>query len=718
MNEIIEILKKARRERGVTLKELSQASGVSLGTVNKLFSGAIASVKVQTANKLATALGVSLSSVGQTSEINATCVIEENYGLVRCAALTNEVKVGNVDFNVNSTIELIAKANKLGVSLAVFPELNLTAYTAGDLLFQEALLTGAMEGLKRVAKATEGISMLVFVGLPIKHTGRLYNCAAAICNGEILAIIPKKNLPNYGEFYEKRWFCEADEQVSTIYIDKKPIPFGYKIVLENALMPQMRVACELCEDLWVVNSPSIAHCREGATIIANLSASNEIAGKKHYRKKMLSMHASKCLCVYIYSSSGKGESSTDLVFGGHNIICDAGECLAESKPFENGIAIADVDCGLIEHERIVKLKLPADLTDYCHITYSALNKRKGLLREYSKTPFVPTTEQEIAELCEDVLTIQAQGLLKRMEHINAKKLVLGLSGGLDSTLAMLVCEKALKLADRNPEDLIAITMPCFGTSNRTYNNACVIASELKCSFIEINIKASVMQHFSDIGQDCSVSDITYENSQARERTQVLMDYANKVGGMVIGTGDLSEMALGWATYNGDHMSMYSVNCSVPKTLVKQMVLYFAKKRGGKLGQVLSDIADTPISPELKPSKNGEITQPTENFVGPYVLNDFYLYHILKNGFLPSKVFYLCRNTFKGEYDDKTILKWLENFIKRFFTQQFKRSCSPDGVKACVVSLSPRGDLRMPSDACYDLWMEDLQKIKSTLAENN
>ena len=476
-------------------------------------------------------------------------------------------------------------------------------------------------------------------------------------------------------------------------------------------MREMKVACEICEDLWVPDSPSITHALSGATIIVNLSTSNETTGKSDYRRQMVAMQSSKCLCGYVYCSSGYGESTADVVCGGHNIVNEAGRFIAESKPFGEGIAIGDIDCAFLEYERAKKFKYKSQAPDYVYVDFALSNENFKLERRFTPSPFVPEDEHLRALRCESVLEIQAQGLRRRIEHINAGKLVLGVSGGLDSTLAMLVCERALKLAGRKPQDLVAITMPCFGTSNRTYNNALILSRELKCTFLEINIKESVLKHFEDIGHDVNVHNVVFENSQARERTQVLMDYANKVNGLVIGTGDMSENALGWATYNGDHMSMYSVNAGVPKTLVKAIVMHEGLKRGGVLGASLMDIADTPISPELMPAKDGKQTQPTEDFVGPYILNDFYMYHLLKHGFSPSKVFYIAIHTFKDLYKPQTIYKWLYSFVRRFFTQQFKRSCQPDSIKVGSLSLSPRGGVRMPSDISYALWMSDLEQIK-------
>ncbi len=713
MTNTIEILMKARKEREMTLKELSEKSGVSLGTVNKLFSGGIASVKVSTANKLAVALGLNpedLISANVSSENNQSKKAVINYGFVKCGAFTNEVRVCDVDFNVQKTLDLINCAVKEGVKLAVFPELGISSYTASDLLYQETLLTAVNNGIERLVKETALKEILFFVGVPARVNGRIYNCAVAICKGKILAVIPKTNLPNYNEFNEKRHFTPAPECVAYINYCNQTVPFGKNVILCNNLMPEMRVACEICEDIWVPNSPSISHCIAGATIIANLSTSNETVGKSTYRKEMINMHTSRCLCAYVYTSSGAGESTTDAVYGGHNFICEAGGVLAESKPFENGVAIADVDCAHLDFERSKKFTSITSNEQYLMVNFDLACENLTLARKYEKTPFVPENKIQRDETCAESLEIQARGLLKRINHVNCNKLLLGISGGLDSTLAMLVAIKALKLAGKKSEDLIAITMPCFGTSKRTLNNARKLCAELKCTFIEVDISESVKCHLKDLGHDGITPDVTYENAQARERTQVLMDYANKVNGLVIGTGDMSELALGWATYNGDHMSMYSVNGGVPKTLTKEIVLYYGENSNEKLKSILFDIADTPISPELTPLENGEIKQSTEGIIGPYVLHDFYLYHMIKHGFAPSKVYYIAKQVFSDIFKKEDIAKYLKIFIRRFFSQQFKRSCLPDGPKVTALSLSPRGNWRMPSDAVCTAWLNDLQAV--------
>lgn len=706
MDKTIEALKRARKEKGLTLKEVSERSGISAGTVNKIFSGGIKSLKTQTAERLANVLDVDLSRIdGEVAEEKPR---ERGYGFVKCAALTSEVKPGDVDFNVEKTIELLNKAREKGVMLAVFPELNLTGYTVGDLVYQDALIFGAEEGLKRVIRATADKNMLVFVGLPARIDGRIYNCAAAVCRGKLLALVAKCNLPNYNEFSERRYYSSAPECNKTVNYAGFSVPFGYKIVFRNELMPEMRVACEICEDIWVPNSPSVEHAFAGANVVVNLSASNESAGKQNYRRQMVSMQSSKCLCTYVYCSSGFGESTTDVVFGGHNLIYEAGRLIAESEPFGKGVAIGDCDCSFLDFERSKKFTKPHTVENYTFVPFAVSPDGLKIERKYSRTPFVPEEKDRLKERCADVLNIQTYGLLKRVRTVMPEKLVLGLSGGLDSTLALLACVRLMKLEKRPLTDIVTVSMPCFGTTTRTRNNARALAEALGVTFIEIDITQSVKKHFEDIGHDGVTPDLTYENAQARERTQVLMDYAGRVGGFVVGTGDMSEAALGWSTYNGDHMSMYNVNCGVPKTLVQAIVRSEAEK-GGKVGKILLDIADTPISPELAPAVDGENSQTTEGTIGPYVLHDFYLYYCIKHGFAPSKVYFLAKRVFEGEFSKEEIARTLEIFIKRFFAAQFKRSCVPDGVKTGALSLSPRGDWHMPSDASRNLWLQDLKR---------
>lgn len=717
MDNTIELLRRAKKESGMTLKQVSEVSGVSLGTCNKLFSGGLNSIKTETAEKLGKTLGVNLSKLMEYKDRTIEKLFD-NYGFIKCGAFTNEVKVGDVDYNTKTTIEIIKKANRNGVVLAVFPELNLTSYTVGDLVYQNTLLDSALDGLQQIIDSTRGRDMLVFVGLPVRVNGRIYNCAAAVSKGRLLAVIPKRNLPNYNEFYEKRYFAPAPDKVFNITLCGFTVPFGYKIVFTNTLVPEMKVACEICEDIWVPDSPSVSHSYAGANIIVNLSSSNETAGKYHYRRQLVSMQSSKCLCGYIYADSGFGESTSDVVFSGHNIIYEAGRKLDESPLFGDGIAISDIDCSFLEFERSKKFLSKSIPEDYTYVKFEVGTSVFKLQRHFSKTPFIPSDKPSLNDRCENILQIQSHALLKRIKHVNPQKLVLGVSGGLDSTLAMLVCVRALALADRKPSDLVAISMPCFGTTSRTRNNAKSLSKALGVTFKEIDISESVLKHFEDIGQNKKVSDVTFENSQARERTQILMDYACKVGGFVVGTGDLSESALGWATYNGDHMSMYNVNATVPKTLAKCIVQYEGDKCGGLVKEILLDVIDTPISPELIPAKDDQITQPTEAVVGPYILNDFFLYYFVKHGFSPSKVYYIAKHTFLGDYKKEEIAKWLELFIKRFFNSQFKRSCCPDGIKSGALGLSSRGDWRMPSDATCAVWLEDLKAAVEKDAAKN
>lgn len=720
----IEILQQAKKQKRITLKEISQKSGVSLGTVNKLFSGGIKSIKTDTYDKIASVLGVGgvvknelvacEQAGGEPLLSQNACGVEQNdlqkisatdYGFVRCAAYSGEIKVADVNGNVENIIKYIIEADEAGVSLAVFAELCITSYTAGDLLLQNTLLTAAENGLLKIAKSTVGREILVIVGLPMRVLGKTYNCAAAVCKGEVLGIVPKVNVPNYNEFYEKRLFCEGERAVKYINLFGKSVPFGANIIFENRENADMRVACEICEDIWVPNSPSISHSLAGATIIANLSASNECAGKTDYRRAMVAMASSKQLCAYIYASCGNGESTGDVVFGGHDMIYEAGRKLAECLPFEKGKVTADVDCSFLQFERGKKFRSQNEAEGYVTVNFSV--KRKiSLKREFSKTPFVPTENERLVSRVQEVFAIQTAGLAKRVRHVCAKKLVIGVSGGLDSTLALLVCVEALKKLGRPASDVLAVTMPCFGTSARTKNNAVVLAEALGCELKEINIKNSVLSHFNDIGQSADVTDVTYENAQARERTQVLMDLANKTGGLVVGTGDMSELALGWCTYGGDHLSMYGVNAGVPKTLIQKMVVVLGAPYNKTVQAALLDIAKTPISPELTPAKGGVIAQKTEDIVGPYELHDFFLYYFVKHGFSPAKVYYLARRTFI-DCEPEVLQKWLYNFVNRFFSQQFKRSCLPEGPKTGALCLSPRGDWRMPSDAVKTLWIDDL-----------
>jgi len=636
-------------------------------------------------------------------------------GFVRISAMTPKIKVADCDYNVERICELIDEAVAKDAKVIVFPELCITGYTCGDLFLQDTLLKGAIDGLIAIAKHTENISgVLVWIGLPYEYCGKLYNVAATISGGKILGFVPKKNIPNNSEFYEKRHFTEGFDKVCEVTIDGQIVPFGSKILYKCTNMPSLVIGTEICEDLWVPMPPSIAHAMNGANVIINCSASNETISKDNYRRELVRGQSARLLCAYIYASAGEGESTQDLVFGGHNIIAENGTVIAEAKRFMNEAIYADVDLDKLkcERRRMTTFSSREDLFEYTTVVFHIEMKDLELIAKYNKAPFVPSDKREREDRCEAILSIQALGLKKRLEHIGCKSAVIGISGGLDSTLALLVMIRAFDSLHIPRENIISVTMPCFGTTDRTYSNAVELTKKLGATLREIDIKESVTLHFRDINHDANVHDVTYENAQARERTQVLMDIANQTNGIVIGTGDLSELALGWATYNGDHMSMYDVNVSVPKTLVRHLVKYFAdtcKEEG--LADVLNDVLDTPVSPELLPPKaNGTIAQKTEDIVGPYELHDFYLYHILRFGIRPAKLFRIAKNAFEGEYEDETILKWLKTFYSRFFAHQFKRSCLPDGPKVGSVSISPRGDLRMPSDASASLWLKELEEL--------
>ena len=645
-------------------------------------------------------------------------------GFIRTAAATPKIKVADPFHNREAVCNIIEEYEKKGVELLVFPELCLSGYTCNDLFLQEVLLEQVKEELKNLVDFTKGRRMLVFAGLPWEHEGKLYNVAAAICDGTLLGLVTKTNMPNYSEFYELRHFTPGMETpVLTDWQDTQ-VPMGANLLFTCRENPKLTVAAEICEDVWVPCPPSIRHALAGATVIVNCSASDEVVGKDSYRRELICGQSARLICGYVYANAGEGESTQDLVFGGHNIIAENGTRLAESGRFVPETVMADMDLERLNAERRRTTTYPAaDRSGYQTIRFSlapsddSSQKEAGtengkLLRYIDNRPFVPHNELERSRRCEEIFTIQAMGLKKRLEHTGCSHVVLGISGGLDSTLALLVAARAFDMLNIPRSQIHAITMPCFGTTDRTYQNACQMTRKLGASLKEIDIKASVTRHFEDIGHDISVHDVTYENGQARERTQILMDIANQVGGMVIGTGDMSELALGWATYNGDHMSMYGVNVSVPKTLVRHLVRYYADACGEEeLKAVLLDVLDTPVSPELLPPENGVISQKTEDLVGPYELHDFFLYYVLRFGFKPSRIYRMALQAFEGEYDRETILKWLNVFYRRFFAQQFKRSCLPDGPKVGSVAVSPRGDLRMPSDAARRIWMEDLEKIQ-------
>ena len=640
------------------------------------------------------------------------------HGFIRVAAATPKIKVADCEFNTNRMIEILEECEKEEIKLVVFPELCITGYTCGDLFFQDVLLSSAIEQLKRIAKVTKDMNLLSVVGLPYLYHGNIYNVAAFIKDGQVLGMVPKKNIPNYSEFYEARHFTSGNEEPITISFDDYEIPFGTNILFQCKEMKDLIIGAEICEDVWVTIPPSSNHCLAGATVIANLSASDELIGKDTYRRDLIKGQSARAVCGYIYATAGEGESTTDCVYGGHNILAENGKILSESKRFINECIYTEFDLSKLVSERRRKSTYQAGhRNNYLSVPFSYHGEMSelSLTRKYNKTPFVPLDKDERYFRCEEIILIQAMGLKKRLEHTKIEHAIIGVSGGLDSTLALLVTVKAFELLGLEKKNIIAVTMPCFGTSDRTYKNAISFIKKLGVTLKEIPINEAVLIHFRDIGQDENVHDTTYENAQARERTQVLMDLANQYNGLVIGTGDMSELALGWATYNGDHMSMYGVNSSLPKTVVRYLVLYFARTvLDEELSEILIDILDTPVSPELLPLTKEKKYQKTEDIVGPYELHDFFLYYILRFGYTPTKIYRLAKCAFAGDYDDGTIYKCLTIFYKRFFSQQFKRSCLPDGPKVGTVSLSPRGDFRMPSDACVDGWLKELEKIKIDL----
>lgn len=629
-------------------------------------------------------------------------------GFIKVAAATPKIKVADPAYNTEEILKIIDETEKNGASILVFSELTISGYTCGDLFLQQPLLTECKNQLLRIVKATENKSMLVVVGCPIVIKQKLYNCAVVISDGSILGIVPKTHLPNYSEFYELRHFTSGEGLEEDLWFGEE---FGYVNVAVNQLfkckeIPELVVACEICEDLWVPLPPSTYHAMAGATVICNPSASVETTTKESYRRSLVSNQSARLLAAYIYADAGEGESTQDVVYSGHHLICENGSVLAEAKRFANEIIYADIDVQKLAAERRKMTSFPGGQTDdYFEQEFSLEVKENKITRTFPKAPFVPDNQDERDKRCDEILSLQSMGLKKRLEHTNCKHAVVGISGGLDSTLAVLVTARAFDLLDIPRENLICVTMPCFGTTDRTYQNAVSLIKELGATLKEVRIEKAVRQHFADIGHDENNHDVTYENSQARERTQILMDMANQYNGMVIGTGDMSELALGWATYNGDHMSMYAVNCSVPKTLVRYLVLYYAETtENKKLSEVLMDVLDTPVSPELLPPVDGVISQKTEDLVGPYELHDFFLYYMLRFGFPKAKLYRMAKLTFDGVYDDETIKKWLDKFYWRFFSQQFKRSCLPDGPKVGSVAVSPRGDLRMPSDASPTAWL--------------
>ncbi len=633
------------------------------------------------------------------------------HGFVKVAAVTPDIRVADVEFNTRQICKKALEAAENGAKIAVFPELCVTGYTCSDLFMQDTLLKASRQALHRIAAETKGTDALFFVGLPLDVEGKLYNVAAVINQGKLLGLVTKTFLPNYGEYYEMRQFTPGPEKPTEILWEGERIPFGPQLLFQAAEMEELIVSAEICEDVWSPVPPSIRAALEGANVIVNCSASDETIGKAAYRKELIQGQSARLIAGYVYASAGEGESTTDLVFGGHNILAENGTLLQESKRFQNQTVYTEFDIFrlLSERRRNTTFRLQGEKR-LPRILFHIKREETVLSRSFPSRPFVPSEQTERAKRCEEILTIQAMGLKKRLLHARASHAVVGISGGLDSTLALLVTVRAFDLAGLDRSQITAVTMPCFGTTDRTYQNACKMAEKTGATLVEIPIAEAVSLHFRDIGQDPENHDVTYENSQARERTQVLMDIANKNGGLLIGTGDMSELALGWATYNGDHMSMYGVNASVPKTLVRHLVKYAAdEEKDTQLQAVLYDVLDTPVSPELLPPEEGKISQKTEDLVGPYELHDFFLYYMLRFGYGPDKIHRLAKRTFDGEYEDEVIRKWLKIFVRRFFAQQFKRSCLPDGPKVGTVALSPRGDLRMPSDACAASWLQEVEE---------
>ena len=634
-------------------------------------------------------------------------------GFFRVAAATPAVRAAQVAGNLRSIKELIFQAAEEGCGLVCFPELAVTAYTCGDLFRDAALLAAAEQGLAQLLEDTKELDILCAVGVPVPWEGALYNCAALFHRGRLLGLPAKEHIPNYGEFYEARHFTPAPDPVTVTYCGQK-VPLGKGLLFPCENVPGLTVAAELCEDLWGAQPPSAALAQNGATVVLNASCSDETIGKAEYRRDLVKMWSGHLLCAYVYADGGPGESTTDMVFAGHDLIAENGALLGESQLFTHGLTTADIDLERLVQERR-RMNTWQDRRDSAVVRVPFRYREETLQnfqprRKFSPAPFVPRDQEGLTSRCQLILTMQAQGLATRLSHIGCKSAVIGLSGGLDSTLALLVTVRAFDSLRLDRKGIYAVSMPCFGTTGRTKSNAQKIAEELGVDFREVSIEKAVRQHFADIGQDMDCLDAAFENSQARERTQVVMDLANRVGGIAIGTGDLSELALGWATYNGDHMSMYGVNASVPKTLVRYLVRYEAEHSGERLAQALFDVLDTPVSPELLPPKDGEISQKTEELVGPYELHDFFLYYMLRFGFAPGKIYRMACRAFEGAYAPETIKRWLATFYRRFFSQQFKRSCLPDGPKVGSVTLSPRGDLRMPSDASSQLWLEEIEKL--------
>lgn len=636
------------------------------------------------------------------------------YGFIKTAAATPKIRIADCDHNAKQIIKLVEEAAGKGTSLLVFPELCVTGYTCADLFMQSTLIKASEQAVSKITDRTKNLDIVFVIGSPVSVKQKLYNCGIVIYKGEILGIVPKTNIPNYNEFGEARYFASGRKVFDNIpYAGQSSVLVSCNQIFQNENLIDYTFGVEIGEDINVANSPSIKLAEKGANIICNLSSNCEIVNKSDYTSDVVKIQSAKLSCAYVCSDASCGESSTDMVYLGHNIISENGTILADESVCQ-AVTYADIDLEKIVFERHKKNTFVDENNDGDILIsqYFDMQLRDTILdRKFSQTPFIPTDEYELKSRCKQIISIQSNGLATRLERTGIKNVVLGLSGGLDSTLALIVCVHAFDMLSIDRKNIHTVTMPCFGTTKRTKSNAEKLAEAYNVSFEEINITAAVRQHFADIGHDESVTNVTYENSQARERTQVLMDLSNKYNALVIGTGDLSELALGWATYNGDHMSMYGVNASVPKTLIRYLTAYEANNSQNSLKEVLLDVLDTPVSPELlPPDKDGKIAQKTEDVVGPYELHDFFLYYLVRFGFAPNKIYYIAKNTFSGKYNDVTIKKWLTTFVRRFFTQQFKRSCLPDGPKVGSVTLSPRGDWKMPSDACVDMWLKDLENI--------
>lgn len=634
-------------------------------------------------------------------------------GFITVATATPQVAVADCKANAQAILACVNEMAAAHAKVMVFPELCITGYTCSDLFWQTKLLDEAEVALSVIAEGSRQVDALIAVGMPLRVAGKLLNVAAMLCRGKVLGFVPKVNLPAYNEFYEMRHFTPGSADMGTVQFGGEEVPVGTNLLFSCENMTDLCVAAEICEDLWVPNPPSVHHALAGASVICNLSASDEMVGKGSYRRDLVAGQSARLVCAYLYATAGEGESTTDLVFGGQNLIAENGTVLAESATFENEIKVATIDVQRLASERRRMSTFPAaESKEYREISFALTEEETKLVRFFDADPFVPSNADQLSDRCEEILNIQALGLKKRLAHTHAKSAVVGISGGLDSTLALLVTARAFDMLGLSRKGIVAVTMPGFGTTDRTYNNAVAMIKSLGATFKEVPIAKAVMQHFADIDHDASIHDVTYENSQARERTQILMDIANQANGFVIGTGDLSELALGWATYNGDHMSMYAVNASVPKTLVRHLVRHYADTSADEvLAGVLYDVLDTPVSPELLPPEDGAISQKTEDLVGPYELHDFFLYQMLRMCFPPAKIYRVAKEAFAGRYSNETILKWLRTFYWRFFSQQFKRSCLPDGPKVGSVAVSPRGDLRMPSDACASAWIKEVETLQ-------